>query len=181
MWKINFSNAKTKHFFEKTKDATKDIAPKVNLSMQSAREAWKRTSKGILDFRPNVTQATQHIKQLMEGNAAGQKLLKLSQNKWFRKSVVGVGVAVGLSMLKNTLNGFDPKPVIPSSYDRGYDVMNQTMTDFGSPVKLAKTAAKIITPYYSSVRKGVVTTTKAVTNKNLSLALSSKAIGHTRY
>lgn len=180
MLKNNFIGTRARHFFEKIKDDTKDIAPTLNLSMQSAREAWKRTSKGVLDFRPNITQATQHLKQLMEGNAAGQKLLKLSQNKWFRRSVIGVAAIVGASMLQKAAN-FDPKPAIPKSYERGYDLMNETMTDFGSPVKLAKTAAKTITPYYSSIRNGVVTTTKAVTNRNLSLALSSKAIGHKRY
>lgn len=176
-----FITTKSRHFFEKAKDTAKDIAPKVNLSKEATRDSWKKTIGGVLDVRTEVTQGTQYVKKLMEGSAAGQKLLKLSQNRWFRRSAIGVAAIIGATMLEKTITGFNPKPVIPKNYERGYDIMNETMTDFGSPVKLAKTAAKIITPYYSSVRKGVITTTKAVTNKNLSLALSSKAIGHTRY
>jgi len=176
----DYIGAKTRHFLETTKDRTKNLSSKANLSIKSAREAWKK--EGVAVLRPNidVSQATQHARKLMEGNVAGQKLLKLSQHKWFRKSIYGVSILVGLSMLEKMVS-YDPKPAIPKHYERGYDLMNETMTDFGSPVKLIKTASKTITPYFSSGRKCLVTNTKAITNRNLSLALSNKAIGHTGY
>jgi len=72
-------------------------------------------------------------------------------------------------------------PVIPEYYRRGYDNINERLTDFGSPVNLAKTASKTITPYHSSVRRGVRTTTAAITQTNQSLYNHRNAIGHTRY
>jgi hypothetical protein len=157
-----YLTAKTRHFLEKTKDNAKNLENKANLSFSNARDVWKKEGAGALRPNINITQSTQNIKKLMEGNVAGQKLLKLSQNKWFRRSIYGVAAAVGISMLEKTLSNYNTKPVIPKSYERGYDLMNETITDFGSPVKLLKTASKIITPYYSSVRKGIITNTFSV-------------------
>ena len=177
----DYLSTKTRHFLESSKDRTKNIVKNTNLSIKSAREVWKKEGLSVLRPNINVSQATQHIKKLAEGSVAGQKLLKLSQHKWFRRSVIGVAAAVGLSLLEKGMNSFNPQPAIPKSYERGYDIMNETMTDFGSPIKLSKTTSKIITPYYSSSRRSVTTTTNSVTNRNLSLALSNKAISHTRY
>ena len=177
----DFISTKTRHFLQTTKDKTKNLVPKENISFKSFINTCKTEGRGILDHNLSVTQISNNVKKLAEGNVAGQTLLKLSQYKWFRRSIIGVAALTGLTLLERTINGFDPKPSIPKNYERGYDLMNETMTDFGSPVKLNKVASKIITPYYSSIRKGIVTTTNSVINKNLSLALSSKAIGHSRY
>lgn len=71
--------------------------------------------------------------------------------------------------------------VISNKYQRGYDTIKEYMTDFGSPLHLAKTVRKTITPYLSSTRKGVITNTNAVINSNPALYASKNAIGHHRY
>lgn len=71
--------------------------------------------------------------------------------------------------------------IIANKYQRGYDTIKEYMTDFGSPLHLAKTASKTITPYLSSTRRGVITTTNAITNSNQALFASKRAIGHHRY
>jgi len=177
----DYLSTRTRHFLEKTKDPAKNLVDAVNLSLKEAQKVWKEEGLSALRSNLNVTQYTKHVKQLMDGSKGGQALLKISQNKWFRKSAIGLGIGLGLMGLQKLVGSYAPQPVIPKNYDRGYDIMNQTITDFGSPVKLLKTASKIITPYYSSVRKGVVTTTSTVMDKNISLLLNKKAIGHTRY
>ena len=177
----NYSTAKTKHFLQTTNNLKIKAQETANLSMTEARKAFKE--KGFDVLRPNVvvTQATKHVRQLLEGSAAGRKALQVSQHKWFKKSMVGVGVTLGVMMAEKIANSFTAEPAIPASDKHGYDVMTETMTDFGSPIKLLKTASKTITPYYSSVRKGLVTTTSTITDQNMALFLNKKAIGHTRY
>lgn len=171
----------TRHFLETTKDRTKNLGTQYNLSKATIKKVWNKEGREALLSNMDVSHATKHAKKLMEGNIVGQKILKASHNKWFRKSVYGVAISVGAILLERTVNRFNPQPVIPKNYERGYDIMNETMTDFGSPVKLDKTSSKTITPYHSSIRKGTVTNTNTITNSNLSLALSKQAIGHTRY
>jgi hypothetical protein len=178
----DFANAETLHTVAKKKvSEVKNIGKAANLSLKEARKVFSKEGRAALASNLNISQATKHIKQLAEGNIAGRKFLEISKHKWFRSVAWGVGLSLGLSFAGKIINSFDPEPVLPKKDKHGYDVMTETLTDFGSPVKLLKTASKIITPYYSSVRKGVITTTGAITNKNMSLYLSKRAIGHTRY
>lgn len=121
---------------------------------------------------------------------ATQTLHKINSSYFmkFAKTKIGKGglaVAGGLvawNLAQNIIKKVaDPQPVIPRNYSRGYDILTENLTDFGSPVKLAKAANKIITPYKSAVRRGTYTTTKSVRNKNLSLALHDNAINHHHY
>jgi len=69
---------------------------------------------------------------------------------------------------------------IPDEYERGYDIIKENLTDFGSPVKLLKTVSKVIAPYHSSIRNNIITNTAAVINSNKSLLSYKRAIGHHR-
>jgi hypothetical protein len=97
----------------------------------------------------------------------------------------GIALAAGMVAWNLIQHGVKsatlPSPAIPRNYDRGYDILNQNLTDFGSPVNLAKTAKKTITPYYSAVRRGAYTTTRAVRNSNVALSMSDNAIRHHHY
>jgi len=177
----DFSNAKTKHILEKFKDHTKNFVQSTNLSFKEAREIFKKEGLSALKFNIPVTQSSQTIKKLMDNTTVGKKALLLSQHKWFRKGAMGIGIAVSLMAIQKGIDSFKSQPVLPKNQKHSYDVLTQTMTDFGSPVKLLKTASKTITPYVSSVRKGIVTTTSNVTEQNMALFLNKNAIGHTRY
>ena len=118
-----------------------------------------------------------------------QKLLKygksLLANPWTRK-VAGIGATVvafnmASSVISKLLNGGHDNRAIPDEYERGYDIISDSITDFGSPLHLAKAAQKVIMPYYSTVRKATYSTVSSVINSNAALSLSKNAIKHTRY
>lgn len=94
----------------------------------------------------------------------------------------GIALAAGMiawNLVQHSVKSAElSSPAIPRNYDRGYDILNKNLTDFGSPVNLAKTAKKVITPYKSSVRRGAYTTTRSVRNSNVALQMSDRAIRH---
>lgn len=151
------------------------------ISFKDIRSSIKQNyDKAALRINENVTNISNKTNLLMEGSQGGKLLSKIWSKPWARKSIYGIGSLALFSLVQKSL-GVSPEPAIPKKYERGYDVMDKTLTDFGSPINLLKTASKTITPYYSSVRKSIVTTTATVTNKNLALFLNKRAIGHTRY
>ena len=178
-------NAQTKHIIEKVKTSKPSIkdwwSKKPDLSFKEGRKRLSKDAVEALQKNVNVIQITNNAKKLFEGNNFASKIMKISGTKWGRRGLIGAGVTLGLLMLEKTINHFESEEVIPKQWDRGYDVMNETMTDFGSPTHLHKTASKTITPYYSSIRKGTITSTNAVMNSNPALFMSKHAIGHTRY
>ena len=104
------------------------------------------------------------------------------KNKWGRRSLyIGLTV-VGLNMMRASIKHFSgrDRQRLPEDYDRGYDVLRESITDFGSPHK-AKVAHKTMMPYYSTERKSRHTTVESMIAKNPALALSRQAIGHGRY
>lgn len=124
-------------------------------------------------------------KNLREDTA---KLLKYGKvflkTPWVKK-VAGIAISVtAFNMAASTINRFlggHNNRALPDEYERGYDIITESITDFGSPLNLSKAAQKIITPYYSTVRKATYTTVNSVINSNAALALSKNAINHTRY
>lgn len=115
---------------------------------------------------------------------SGKKIYDFfKKNPWGKRiGYIGLGV-VGLNLATGMFNNIFRRngAAIPDQYERGYDTINESLTDFGSPVKLAKAAQKIINPYYSTVRKATVTTIKTVQDSNIALLLNKNAIRHTRY
>jgi len=108
---------------------------------------------------------------------------------WKNKSWMSRGVQIGLSVIAwnfasagvSRIAGSFNGPVIPREYDRGYDMIQERLTDFGSPVKLSKAAGKSLRQYHSSIRAGTLTTVESMTRKNISLNQYRHAIGHRRY
>lgn len=102
--------------------------------------------------------------------------------KWVRRGLIGVGAVIGFNLVRDRIaRAFAPSRAIPEEYERGYDNIDEQLTDFGSPLNLAKAAHKVIVPYYSTVRSSLRTNVNTVLNHNLALRLSRNAIGHTRY
>ena len=151
-----------------------------NLGFKAARERFKGT-KEVLESNKYVLQASKHIKNLFEGNKFANQALKIAGTRWGKGLLVTAGVAIGLKMLNGIQSSFSQEEVIPKKYDRGFDLMKETMTDFGSPVHMNKVASKTITPYYSSSRRGTVTNTNSIIKGNVALSSNKNAIGHTGY
>lgn len=179
----DFINTSTRHFIQSTKNqVTKIDKYHKNKSFKEFRKDAKVTSKAAkLKINEKVAEVKNTTSRLLEGSKASKTLTTLASKKWLKPSLYGIGAILVASLIEKTLSGFTPTPAIPKNYERGYDIMEETMTDFGSPIKLLKAASKIITPYYSSVRKGIVTNTDTTIDRNLSLYLSKNAIRHNRY
>lgn len=106
------------------------------------------------------------------------------KSPWGKKAIgIGLSIAffnVASSTIHKVFHRNDSK-AIPDEYERGYDVIKESMTDFGSPLNLSKAAQKVIMPYYSTVRKATKTNVFSVINSNQALASSRSPIRHTRY
>jgi len=115
-----------------------------------------------------------------------KKLDSIINNKWFKRGLTTAGIYLAgnlaLGLIMRTANSLvPPQPAIPREYDRGYDLIQERLTDFGSPVKLSKAAGKSLRQYHSSIRAGTLTTVESMTRKNISLNQYRHAIGHRRY
>lgn len=167
----------------------KNNLPKSQLQL---RDFSKIFSKVVSDIKDEKVIAFSKIgKDIRKSLAAFQS----GKPNWFNKSfqknprlwklgaIAGAGI-VAASLLRNVTNHelFNwNKPSIPKEYERGYDLINEQFSDFGSPVKLAKTASKVLTPYHSSMRRAVRTTIRTMTDRNIALKSHKNAIGHSRY
>ncbi len=110
------------------------------------------------------------------------KLMKFSKTKIGKGGIMAAIGIVGWNLSQHFFKSVsNPQPAIPRNYERGYDIINESTTDFGSPVRLASAANKTITPYKSSVRRGFNTTTRAIRDSNAALHLSDNAIRHHHY
>jgi hypothetical protein len=168
----NIFNSKMRRVFRKVDVAYGKVKRKVlNRTKDTSVHAQK---EAVINYK------------LLWSDIEGQtkKALTIFKNSpWAKKAIIAGAGIVGVNMLHGVVNKMTSRNerVIPPDYDRGYDILTQNLTDFGSPVKLAKAAQKIINPYYSTVRKATYTTTQTITDGNLALKLSKNAINHTRY
>ncbi|MCK9429419.1 MAG: hypothetical protein M0R17_05405 [Candidatus Omnitrophica bacterium] len=141
----------------------------------------KKYDKAALRINEYVSTTSNKTRKLLEGNKAGRLLTQIANKKYGKHILIAAGTLLASSLI-GKITQYKSEPVIPKNYDRGYDIMNETLTDFSSPVNLLKaTTRSNIMPYYSSVRKGTVTSVRSVQERNLSLFLNKHAIGHTRY
>lgn len=107
-----------------------------------------------------------------------------AKNPWTQRAIAFGATTIAFNVLSSALNRVltpEDERALPSEYERGYDIIKQSLTDFGSPVNLSQTVQKTITPYVSTPRRAVYTTTGAVLAGNQALAASKNAINHTRY
>ncbi len=177
----DFITAKTRDIITRAKSV--DIKQRVyeRLDQKTIRTNLKNAGQSALRINEHVVPFYNRTKKLIEGTKAGQAITKIASKPWAKRSLFIGGSVAALSLVEKAMTTFEPKPAIPEHYEKGYDVMKQTMTDFGSPVNLLKSASKTITPYYSTVRKSITTTTRTVTDRNIALFNSKNAIRHTRY
>lgn len=162
---------------------TKDAVGKVGAEVAANR------AKGTRSFGKRINQNVSTLAKGLRGEWLPQvfknpHMKKLAANPWMRGGVmIGAGLIAFNAVRGAAARMLNPvnSPVIPEYYDKGYDVIKSHMTDFGSPVNIAKAAHKTIRPYYSSVRKGMRTTTQTVMNRNVALAANANAIRHTMY
>lgn len=179
----NAVNAKRRHQREiqrqidKLKQMDSAIADK---SQQAARIARKSAGKDHLEPNKVVNTRSNKPIKLYEGTRAGKTLTKLANNRWLRRGVISFAAMFAMSKVMSTITGSDRR-AIPEHYERGYDLINETLTDFGSPVKLWKVASKTIMPYKSSMRRGLRTSTSRIIESNPALDMAANAIKHHQF
>lgn len=178
------------------KNVNTDVTRKATKAGTSNREHLHRPIKASQAASKNsitkkaIRSKTKAIFQ--EGMSTGKNLwsrslktLKKFYSTPFGKNATKIGAAIiALNLLRGRLSsGMKDynQNAIPEEYERGYDLINETLTDFGSPVKLQKTAAHVIMPYKSSIRRNNIKTTGSVIKSNIALRNHETAIRHTQY
>lgn len=189
-WKRFFKRKAEDLEFDRTRSAAQ-VATQKDMGNRVRSQVAKNRNAG------NVGRHTVKRKQV---TAAGPKLnkrvtpqkwrnalqgkLKWKNSTWTTRALqIGLSIAawnLGTSAFQSTTRAFS-KPAIPKEYERGYDIIQENLTDFGSPVRLDKASAKGIAPYYSTVRKARMTTVDSTIRKNIAFLQHKNAIGHTRY
>lgn len=173
-------NSKAVHAAQTAQNIVKNINTGPDHSFEAAQARMKKKGPDYFFRNINVSAYSQSVKRLFEGNDFAKRVSKLAGSKWGKLGIKASLVLFAGSFIYGAIN---PKKenAIPKNYERGYHLMNETLTDFGSPVKLDKAAHKVIVPYHSSIRNNVITSTAAITNNNIALLSNKNAIGHTRY
>lgn len=178
----NFITGHTRHLFAR-ESMLNDVPQRPNerIDSKTQRIKQKRNGKPALKINESVTKISNKTNLLLSGSKAGRVLQKIAGNKWARRGAFALGASFVFNLAGKAMSGFTPSPAIPKEYERGYDLITESMTDFGSPVNLSKTASKTITPYYSTIRKGFHTSVRTTTERNPALFASKHAINHTKY
>lgn len=176
-------DANTRHFFFKNNinDIFRGFRDTIDRAFDFTLDEIKgkvpKTVKHNITRKAVVEKATSTLQRINSG-----KLMNLARTKIGKGGLIAAAGIIGWNLAQHALKSAAlPQPAIPRNYERGYDILDDSMTDFGSPVKLAKAANKIITPYKSVVRRGVYTNTRAIRDGNLALSLNDNAIRHHHY
>jgi hypothetical protein len=158
-----------KNSLPKTPELSKDIA------MLDA--FWDTSSQFFKKYvSANVPKATQSLKSI--------------SSKWWttfakhpKLSFAAIGVIGGVTAFNLIRGSFADKrqsTAIPKEYERGYDLINEYTSNFGSPVK-ASVVTRALVPYISSVRRAIIKNVDGIMKSNPALVSANNAIGHTRY
>lgn len=151
--------------------------PFIDFTLEEIRSKVPVAVKHDITRKAVVEKATATLQRINSS-----KLMNLARTKIGKGGMIAAAGIIGWNLAQHTLKSvMMPQPAIPRNYERGYDLIKEQMTDFGSPVNLAKAANKVIQTNKSTVRRGVYTTTRAVRNRNLALSLSDNAIRHHQY
>lgn len=168
--------------FKHLKVKAVESVPKSRKDFKTFRENSKKNyDKAALRVNEKVVQLSQTKTKILSGIKTSQTMSKLMSKKWFKPTIIGLAALTALSLAEKVAGGFNSKPVIPNKYEKGYESIKENLTDFGSPVKLIKTASKVLVPYKSTVRKALKTDVSAIYNKNIALVSNKHAINHMRY
>ena len=170
-------------------------ADSVNQSSDHKSQTEKVDKKASDIKKKKVTvSGTKRFFQDKQLKIQGSSIYKKMAGNKFAIGAIAATIATGMMISTignrfrdNVLLGGNPstsflsrKTVLPTSYKEGFNEIKEYTTDFGSRVHLDKTVNKFINRYVSSARKGMITNTKAVMNKNISLSMHKNAINHTR-
>lgn len=126
---------------------------------------------------PTVRKATQSLKSV--SSEWWTRFSKHPKLAFAAGSLIG-GVAA-FNLIRGAFSRTDRDDLaIPKHYRRGYDLINEYTSDFGSPVK-ASVVTRVLSPYASSTRRGTIKSVDSVTRSNVALVAHTNAIGHRRY
>jgi hypothetical protein len=91
-----------------------------------------------------------------------------------------IGGVAAVNLIRGSVVNRSQQSAIPKEYERGYDLINEYTSNFGSPVK-ASVVTRVLVPYVSSVRRAVIKNVEGIMKSNPALVAANNAIGHTRY
>lgn len=152
-----------------------------NISQKAQRAERRRSAPQHLRKNINVSTRTNKALHLKMGTKASKTLHRLAGSRTVRRGAIGLGLMFAASKVYSGITSLGNPSIIPDHYDKAYDSINDALTDFGSPVKLWKTASKTLTPYKSSARRGTRTSVRQELEGNMALKLAENAIGHMKY
>ena len=132
-------------------------------------------------YRQHVSSVVSRATSALKGIGSDWWLAFSKHPKLTFAGVMAAGGVVSFNMVRGAFTEKDKdEGVIPKNYRRGYDLISEYTSDFGSPVK-ASVITRALNPYISSIRKGLVKSVNSLINSNEALSSSKNAIGHTRY
>lgn len=186
------TNKSAEEVFSKTKDKPKGrVGDKVKTASKNIKSSqrdklgpgkgggWKLFEK---DVKGMYRRSSRFLSKLSKESQVGKFAANLFKQKWARKTAGSLAVTLAINLAMGAIRrSIAPQPAIPDEYERGYDLISEYTSDFGSPLKLARTAHKSMRPYYSSVRSSLKTNVNTVIGNNVALKAHKQAIGHTRY
>jgi len=159
--------------------------PEVKAAVASAINQAKNVKLNVMKPKEMVTAFNGDIKTKLSENIKGfYEKYPVFRNKIVKRTAIGIPASYLTWRLANSATSSIVKsiePKIPEYYRDGYDTINEELTDFGSPIKLAKAANKVLTRYYSSTRSGVRTSVNSILARNPALRNSKRAINHQRF
>jgi hypothetical protein len=159
------------------KTITKNLLPKEDIKMLDA--FWDTGSQFFKKYvSATVPRAT-------------QKLRSISSDWWVKfakhprlafASAALLGGIISFNLIRGSFNYSknQESEAIPKNYQKGYDLINEYTSDFGSPSK-ASVVTRSLTPYVSSPRRAIITSTRNIINSNIALSAHKNALGHMRY
>ena len=177
---------------EKNKRTTHKTLREKELTKKSVKEQVKKSPMSS----NKVVTKPRNIKSSNVPPSTARMNDKIKMGKRWGTAAFGVGLAVAasfaISKIQQSFTPIEPSKSNPVSWDvrasayipekasRGYDTFRESMTPFGSPIKLSKTK-NVISRMKTSIRKGTMRTTQSMYSTALPFVMHNNAIGHTRY
>lgn len=176
-------DANTRHFLFKNNindifgGMGKTIDRAFDFTLEEIRSKVPKSVKHDITRKAVVEKATASLQRIKSST-----LMNLARTKIGKGGLIVAAGLVGWNLIQHAIKSIGPvQPAIPRNYERGYDLIKESTTDFSSPVNLAKAANKVIKTNKSAVRRGVYTNTRAVRDRNMSFYLHDNAIRHHHY
>jgi hypothetical protein len=151
--------------------------PEISKDIAMLDAFWDTSSQFFKTYvSATVPKVTQSLKTL-----SSEWWTKFAKHPKLSFAAMGViGSVAAVNLIRGSVANKEQRSAIPREYERGYDLINEYTSNFGSPVK-ASVVTRALVPYVSSVRRAIVKNIDGIMKSNPALVSANNAIGHTRY